>query len=416
MAGMFGNRFDVQSALDERLYEEALGVGRLSSYGVGQMAAYQDGMMGSPLEAAISDKFSPEMQKQNVIDEIRKKHPNPQTPEELLALANDLIAAGLNDMGTQVQAAAAEMRAAMPKPKLANKDEISVIAGQLTLTQGSDMMLDQYLKLTNGTEIFEGLKPAELTSARGAVKNQFTHIIKGYEAYLGTRGLKPEDVNRLMFTNEGEIQNLNMFKTYVDKLAPTNTFAKFLSDNNQLLLESMNTTKKEGPPKDDPDPIIIPDESVNAESQVTKVIGEIGDDGEVITEAVSYVDLSKDDKIILNNKVSADIIRKLSETYRSMVDLGIFPDDQLGGEELRQEQQDDSHQAWIGGTMMGKFGFTPMRTKEGQAYKHFKSQPKERFEEYLLDPEAYFKKYIVMDDGVMREDTSKEVISLWGLN
>ena len=186
MAGMFGNRFDVQSALDERLYEEALGVGRLSSYGVGQMAAYQDGMMGSPLEAAISDKFSPEMQKQNVIDEIRKKHPNPQTPEELLALANDLIAAGLNDMGTQVQAAAAEMRAAMPKPKMANKDEISVIAGQLTLTQGSDMMLDQYLKLTNGTEIFEGLKPAELTSARGAVRNQFTHIIKGYEAYLGT--------------------------------------------------------------------------------------------------------------------------------------------------------------------------------------------------------------------------------------
>ena len=415
MAGMFGNRFDVQSALDERLYEEALGVGRLSSYGVGQMAAYQDGMMGSPLEAAISDKFSPEMQKQNVIDEIRKKHPNPQTPEELLALANDLIAAGLNDMGTQVQAAAAEMRAAMPKPKMASKDEISVIAGQLTLTQGSDMMLDQYLKLTNGTEIFEGLKPAELTSARGAVRNQFTHIIKGYEAYLGTRGLKPEDVNRLMFTNEGELQNLNMFKTYVDKLAPTNTFAKFLSDNNQLLIGAMNTTKKEGPPKDKPE-ILVPDESINAESHVTKVIGDIGDDGEVITEAVVYTDLSKNEKIELNNKVSADIIRKLSETYRSMVDLGIFPDDQLGGEELRQEQQDDSHQAWIGGTMMGKFGFTPMRTKEGQAYKHFKSQPKERFEEYLRDPEAYFKKYIVMDDGVMREDTSKEVISLWGLN
>ena len=112
MAGMFGNRFDVQSALDERLYEEALGVGRLSSYGVGQMAAYQDGMMGSPFEAALSDKFSPEMKKQDLIDELMKKHPNPDTVEELNALANDLIANGLADMGFKVQQAARELLAA----------------------------------------------------------------------------------------------------------------------------------------------------------------------------------------------------------------------------------------------------------------------------------------------------------------
>jgi len=99
-----------------------------------------------------------------------------------------------------------------------------------------------------------------------------------------------------------------------------------------------------------------------------------------------------------------------------MVTFGFFPDDNLGGEDLRQEQQDDSHQEWIGGTMTGIIGGTPMRTKNGAAYKHFKSHPKERFDEYLLDPEAYYKRYIVTNDGVMREDTSKEVIALWGLN
>ena len=57
-----------------------------------------------------------------------------------------------------------------------------------------------------------------------------------------------------------------------------------------------------------------------------------------------------------------------------------------------------------------------MMTKNGQAYKHFKSQPKERFEEYLLDPEAYYKKYIVLDEGVIREGTNQTVIELWGLN
>ena len=415
MAGMFGDRFEVQTALDDRLFKEALNVGQLSSYGVGQMAAYQDGMMGSPFEAALADKFSPEMQKQNLLDELQRKHPNPDTPEKLMALANDLTSAGFGDMAQTVRLEATKLSAAVEKEKYASKDEISVIANTLTLTQGSDMMLDQYLKEVNGTEAFDELKPADLTSRRAAVRNQFTHIIKGYEAYLGTRKLKPSDVNKLMFSNEGELENLKMFKLYTSKLAGTNKFAKYIFDNNEILIGSMNTTKKTIP-KGDPDSIKIPDESINAESHVTQVAGELDADGEVITESVSYVDLSKNDKIELNNKVSADIIRKLSDTYRSMVDLGIFPDDELGGEDLRQEQQDDSHQAWIGGTMMGKFGFTPMRTKNGAAYKHFKSQPKERFAEYLLDPEAYYKKYIVMNDGVMRDDTSQEVISLWGLN
>ena len=112
MAGMFGNKFDVQSTLDATLFSEAFKVGQLDSYGVGQMAAYQDGMMGSPFEAALADKFSPEMQKQDLIDELMKKHPSPDTVEELNALANDLMANGLTDMGFKVQQAARELLAA----------------------------------------------------------------------------------------------------------------------------------------------------------------------------------------------------------------------------------------------------------------------------------------------------------------
>jgi len=112
MAGMFGNKFDVQSTLDATLFSEAYKIGQLDSYGVGQMAAYQDGMMGSPFEAALADKFSPEMQKQDLIDELMKKHPSPDTVEELNALANDLMANGLTDMGFKVQQAARELLAA----------------------------------------------------------------------------------------------------------------------------------------------------------------------------------------------------------------------------------------------------------------------------------------------------------------
>tara|TARA_R110000822_G_scaffold19586_2_gene63795 strand:+ start:121 stop:1158 length:1038 start_codon:yes stop_codon:yes gene_type:complete len=112
MAGMFSNRFDVQTALDDRLFNEARSVGDLSSYGVGQMAAYQDGMMGSPFEAALLDKFSPEMQKQNILDELQRKHPNPDTPEKLIALANDLASAGFGDMAQTVRTEATNLTSA----------------------------------------------------------------------------------------------------------------------------------------------------------------------------------------------------------------------------------------------------------------------------------------------------------------
>lgn len=120
MAGMFGNRFDVQDALDDRLFKESYNVGQLDSYGVGQMAAYQDGMMGSPLEAALADKFSPQMQKQNLLDDLQRKHPNPDTVEKLNALANDLFANGLGDMGLKVQEAASNMKIANASVTAAN--------------------------------------------------------------------------------------------------------------------------------------------------------------------------------------------------------------------------------------------------------------------------------------------------------
>ncbi len=127
---MFGNKFDVQSTLDATLFSEAYKIGQLDSYGVGQMAAYQDGMMGSPFEAALADKFSPEMQKQNLLDELQRKHPNPDTPEKLTALASDLFANGLGDMGIKVQEAATQLLAANASMKRMGANN-AIIAGKI---------------------------------------------------------------------------------------------------------------------------------------------------------------------------------------------------------------------------------------------------------------------------------------------
>ena len=416
MANMLTNRQDVEQSISDEMFDDAIKFGQLGGSRFGAMTAStygQAAMQGRAIGGMLGGQ-DPQMKKQDLIDELMAKHQNPSTKKELLAVAEDAATLGLYD----IQGQFLDIASQVPEPRKANKDEISVIASQLTLTQGSDMMLDKYLIDLNGQKAWDGLDPAGQTAKRNAVQSQFTHIIKGYEAWLGTQNLKPEDVNKLMFTSEGELQNLTMFKLYVSKLAGSNEFAKYLFEHNEILIANSGDAPSSNDSSiiEGDDTVDIPDESILVESVVNEVEGELDANGEVITEAKTYTDLSKDDKIIANNKVSANLIRKLSDVYRSMVTLGIFPDDRMGGEELRQEQQDDSHQAWIGGTMTGKFGFTPMMTKNGQAYKHFKSQPKERFEEYLLDPEAYYKKYIVLDEGVIREGTNQTVIELWGLN
>jgi hypothetical protein len=416
MANMLTNRHDIEQSISDEMFDDAIKFGQLAGTRDAPLTAStygQAAMQGRAIGGLLGGQ-DPRMAKQDLIDELMAKHQNPSTKKELLAVAEDAATLGLYD----IQGQFLDIASKVPEPRKANKDEISVIASQLTLTQGSDMMLDNYLIDLNGQKAWDALDPAGQTAKRNAVQSQFNHIIKGYEAWLGTQNLKPEDVNKLMFTNEGELQNLTMFKRYISKLAGSNVFAKYLFEHNEMLIANSGDAPSPNDSSiiDDDDTVDIPDESILVESIVNEVVGELDANGEVITEARTYTNLSKNEKIIANNKVSADLIRKLSEIYSSMVTLGIFPDDKMGGEELRQEQQDDSHQAWIGGTMLGKFGFTPMMTKNGQAYKHFKSQPKERFEEYLLDPEAYYKKYIVLDEGVIREGTSQTVIELWGLN
>ena len=52
------------------------------------------------------------MQKQNILDELQRKHPNPDTPEKLIALANDLASAGFGDMAQTVRTEATNLTSA----------------------------------------------------------------------------------------------------------------------------------------------------------------------------------------------------------------------------------------------------------------------------------------------------------------
>ena len=115
LSGMFGDRYSTQAALNDAMLKEDMSVGQLSSYGMGQASTYYQAAGGGTPLGSMLTQAHPTMQRQNILAELQKKHPNPDTPEKLTALATDLSANGFGDLAMKVRKAANEARASMPK-------------------------------------------------------------------------------------------------------------------------------------------------------------------------------------------------------------------------------------------------------------------------------------------------------------
>jgi len=111
LSGMFGDKYSTQATLNDALLNEAASLGQLSSYGMGQASTYfQAAGGGTPLGSMLT-QHHPMMKRQNLLDELQKKHPDPDTPKKLFALAEDLGINGFGDMAMKVRQAAMELQA-----------------------------------------------------------------------------------------------------------------------------------------------------------------------------------------------------------------------------------------------------------------------------------------------------------------
>jgi len=242
MAGMFGNRYDTMSVLDDALYKEGLGVGQLSSYGVGQMAAYTEGMMGNPFTAAVNDLMSPEMQKQKILEELQRKHPSPDTPEELQALATDLMAAGFGDMAQKVRTEATNLivaNSATLKAAKPSKDLYDQISFGLTSSILGDEFLDAYLAhsqpdyMTKYLALSNDQKKGEFTTTqynnkRAAAKKELENQFKSFRNFISRQpNMGINEINSLL-SNEKMLNQA--FKEWADDHT-SNEFALFLNNN-----------------------------------------------------------------------------------------------------------------------------------------------------------------------------------------
>tara|TARA_R110002012_G_scaffold264711_1_gene448094 strand:- start:1985 stop:3043 length:1059 start_codon:yes stop_codon:yes gene_type:complete len=222
MAGLFGNRFDTMSALDDALYKESLQVGQLSSYGVGQMAAYQDGRMGNPFAAAVNDLMSPEMQKQKILDELQAKHPNPDTPEELNALANDLFANGFGDMGLKVKEAATNLVSATADVLKANEPSADLFKNLESTFKGQIMSADyinDYLIKIGRPELAQPFKKGtngqnitEYNNERKRYTKDMENLISAWAGSYKYDGSTKQDIATLRGSDDAM---LNAFVEYI---------------------------------------------------------------------------------------------------------------------------------------------------------------------------------------------------------
>lgn len=422
MASMFNNIYDVEQDINKMMSDTALSFGRLDTNGYGPMTASTFGqaeMFGRSLGTMLGGK-DPRMEEAELQQQLMQMHPDPRTKEDLLAVAKSAGELGLPD----VQAQMLEIASQMPEPSLASGADLKSLTGILSLTQGSDKMVVDYLRKLNPE--FDKQKEEAKNAAIREVRAEFNKIIGGYETFLGSKQLKKQDINNMMFDNTGRLKNISMFKSYLGALSldeTANPFAKHLFDMNTILLSQGSDTD-------------TTDNIDNNGLSVDKVIKEMPDNttfiessynasvDEVVVGKNDFNNLSKNAKKQANMNYKMEMMNKLNSVYVDLANIGgnFLSEDNMSASELKQENQNDEIQDWITG------GVPMLGTVYSEGMQYFLDKPPEELDKFIKNPEWYYRTVIlkqpftVDDERNMQilspfpKDTSGEIISLWGIS
>ena len=422
MASMFKNIYDVEQDINKMMSDTAISFGRLDANGYGPMTASTFGqgeMFGRALGSMLGGK-DPRMKEAELQQQLMQMHPDPRTKEDLLAVAKSAGELGLPD----VQAQMLEIASQMPEPSLASGADLKSLTGILSLTQGSDKMVTDYLRKLNPE--FDSQKEDAKNAAIKEVRAEFNKIIGGYETFLGSKQLKKSDINSMMFDNTGRLKNISMFKSYLGALSldeTANPFAKHLFDMNTILLSQNSDTEET--------------DNIDGNGlKVQKVINDMPDDttfiessynasvDEVVVGKNDFNNLSKNAKKQANMNYKMEMMNKLNSVYVDLANIGgnFLNEDNMSASELKQENQNDEIQDWITG------GVPMLGTVYSEGMQYFLNKPPEELEKFIKNPEWYYRTIILKQPFTTDEernvnilspfpkDTSGEIISLWGIS
>jgi hypothetical protein len=110
----------------------------------------------------------PMVAKQTAIDAIMTKYPDPDTPEELDAIANELGGAGFPDLALEVRNVGIELKKGVDSANKPSKDLLDQISFGLTSSVLSPQFMDLYMREFN-PELFDKDGNAKIGTEKGQV-------------------------------------------------------------------------------------------------------------------------------------------------------------------------------------------------------------------------------------------------------
>ena len=246
--GLFSNRFDVEQSINDAMTNQAMSFGQLDRSAYAPMTAanaLQSDMAGRGIGMMLGGQ-DPMMAKQNAIDEIMTKYPDPDTPEEMDAIANELSKAGFPDLSLEVRNVGIELQKTKTTLTTPNKDLLNQIDTQLSASIITDELLDSYLlskqpldenglptpfKIGNKTDVGSGnTTQAAYDSKKSAAKKELEAQFKAFRNFISRD--KSKTVNEINNILSNTTLLTNEFKNWAKTQG--NKRAQWL-DNNMLI-------------------------------------------------------------------------------------------------------------------------------------------------------------------------------------
>ena len=231
--GMFGDRYSTEQAINSAMFNEAMSFGQLdrSKYAPMTASSYGQAYMGSAGIAGLLGGQHPMRKRQNLLDEIQKKFPDPRTPKELNELAEELSKNGFGDLAMQVRQVAMEM----------SKNEATKAYNVGQLKKPSSDQLKMIPRKLNAILGNAGTENAYLTAAGAKEGKNYRFYVEGEwgnhkESWLKERERHLEDMKTLVQEYADHKQGVSGWN--LDNITTA------IGDDNALRLDFIDYIKK----------------------------------------------------------------------------------------------------------------------------------------------------------------------------
>ena len=198
---ILSNRWDVENSLNNAMNKTAMAWGQLDRTKYAPMTAstaLQGDMYGRSIGSMLGGQH-PELQKQDIIDDIMKRYPDPRTSTELRAVAKEFAEANLTNYAFQIIEVANELYKTETTKDTATEswyDDIGKMLGNQILTND---IVELYAKqmFNVSEEEWAGYKIVDRDRLTSKAKVELQGQITNYANRKKMQGLRKSEITKL---------------------------------------------------------------------------------------------------------------------------------------------------------------------------------------------------------------------------